>query len=203
MMCGVATSQPGELADGQNPLARLLSKIAERDEGALAQLYDQTSRIVYGLALRLVRDPTVAEDITLEVFLQVWRGAAHYASSRASVTSWLAMLARSRSIDWLRSPQARLVKQSDPLEAVPAFRDAQPDPERACVEAARNRAVRKGIGGLAPEHRQVIEMAYFSGLSHSQIAGRLGQPLGTVKSRIRAAMSQLRLSVLQNMEVGL
>ena len=202
-MSGVAANQPGELADGQSSLARLLSRIAQRDESTLAQLYDQTSRIVYGLSLRLVRDPSVAEDITLEVFLQVWRTAAHYASSRASVTSWLAMLARSRSIDWLRSPQARLAQQSDTLEEARAFRDAEPDPEHACVAAAQTRAVQKGIGDLAPEQRQVIELAYFSGLSHSEIAGRLGQPLGTVKSRIRAAMSQLRVSVLRNLEVGL
>jgi RNA polymerase sigma-70 factor (ECF subfamily) len=202
MMCGVASNQIGELGEGQGRLAGLLSRIAGRDEAALAQLYDETSRIVYGLALRLVRDPSAAEDITLEVYLQVWRSAGHYAATRASVPSWLAMLARSRSIDWLRSPQARFVQQSESLDHAGKFRDSARDPERACVEAVRTRAVRKGIGQLAPEQRQVIELAFFSGLSHSEIAGRLGQPLGTVKSRIRAGMSHLRVSVLHHMEVG-
>ena len=202
MMSGVAVNQGRDVCEGPSRLARLVSKIAERDESALAQFYDESSRIVYGLALRMVRDAAAAEDITLEVFLQVWRSAGHYMSSRGSVTSWLAMLARSRSIDWLRSPQARFAQQSDPLDEADGFRDFAPDPEHACVEAARSRAVQKGIVQLAPEQRQVIELAYFSGLSHSEIAGRLGQPLGTVKSRIRAGMSQLRVSVLQFMEAG-
>ncbi|HEY2013871.1 MAG TPA: sigma-70 family RNA polymerase sigma factor [Bryobacteraceae bacterium] len=187
--------------DDQSRLARLLSQVAERDEQALAKLYDETSRIVYGLALRMVRDPSAAEDITLEVYLQVWRRAGLYLPGRATVTSWLAMLARSRSIDWLRSPQARLAQQSNPLDEVEAFRDAAPDPEHACVDAAHQRAVRRGIEDLAPEQRQVIELAFFSGLSHSEIAGRLGQPLGTVKSRIRAGMSQLRVLVVRYLGV--
>src|SRR5258707_10895450 len=106
MMTGVAAHDPGELSNGQSRLSLLLSRIVQRDENALAELYDSTGRVVYGMALRLVRDSSAAEDITLEVFLQVWRSAGQYASSRSSVTSWLAMLARSRSIDWLRSPAA-------------------------------------------------------------------------------------------------
>jgi RNA polymerase sigma-70 factor (ECF subfamily) len=183
-------------------LTEILSRVAQRDELALAELYDETSRIVYGMALRMVRDPSAAEDITLEVFLQVWRSAASYTPSRATVVSWLAMLARSRSIDWLRSTQARFVQQSDPLEDEDAFHGREPDPELTCVEAAKTRAVLKCMNRLAPEQREAIELAYFSGLSHSEIAGRLGQPLGTIKSRIRAGMSQLRVSVVRYMEVG-
>lgn len=201
MMSGVSPNQTGA-AEGPNRLIGLLDRIAQRDELALAELYDATNRVVYGMALRLVRDPSSAEDITLEVFLQVWRTAGNYTASKSSVISWLAMLARSRSIDWLRTPQARLGQQSRSLDEVYGFPDEEAGPEDACIEAARNRAVRDGIGKLPPEQRQVIELAYFSGLSHTEIAGRLGQPLGTVKTRIRAGMSQLRSLVLRSTEVG-
>ena len=157
MMSGVAVNQGREVCEGPSRLARLVSRIAERDESALAQLYDETNRIVYGLALRLVRDAAAAEDITLEVFLQVWRSAGHYTASRASVTSWLAMLARSRSIDWLRSPQARFAQQSDPLGRSGWFSRLRPG-SGACLRGrsahpGRTEGHRPACTGAAPGYR--------------------------------------------------
>ena len=188
---------PGpESAQDAGYWAALVARIADGDEVALARLYDSMNRLVYGMALRIVREPSAAEDVTLEVFLQVWRTAAKYASSRGTVASWLATLARSRSIDWLRSPQARFVQQSNPLEEVAGLSDGAPDPEYSSIEAGRTRVIRRTMQTLPPEQRQTIELALFSGLSHSEIAGRLGLPLGTVKARIRLGMSRLRESLV-------
>jgi RNA polymerase sigma-70 factor (ECF subfamily) len=201
----MSAGQAGEVALDQGQLSVLVEETAQGNERALARLYEATSRIVYGLALRIVREASVAEDVTLEVFLQVWRTAANYDPSRGSVISWLAILARTRALDWLRSSHSRFKQQSHSLDEAAKFnqfKDATPDPEHASIEASRTRIVRKSMGELPVEQRELIELAYYSGLSHSEIAGRVGQPLGTVKSRIRLGMAQLRDSLGQYAEGG-
>lgn len=172
--------------------AALVARIAAREEAALGHLYDSTSRLIYGLVLRLVQEPATAEDITMEVYLQVWRTAHTFSASRGSVNSWLLIMARSRAIDWLRSGQARFNQHRQSLEVVEELRDATADPQAACEDRDRSEVVRRAVNTLPEEQRRLIEMGYFSGLSHSEIAEELGLPLGTVKSRIRTGMLRLR-----------
>jgi len=172
--------------------ARLVLEIARGSEQALAQLYDCTSSVVYGLALRLLREPSLAEDVTLEVFLQVWRTAGTYDIQRGRVLPWLVTMVRSRAIDRLRSPQVRGSGLEQPLEDTADLDDRQPSPERLSIEAGNSRAIRRALSELPTEQREAIELAYFSGFSHSEIAHRSGLPLGTVKTRIRQGMLRLR-----------
>jgi RNA polymerase sigma-70 factor, ECF subfamily len=179
----------------ESPLAALVSRICQGDEQALAALYDGTCGMVYGLALRVVGSPACAEDIALEVYLQVWRTAQTYNVSRGSVSAWLVTIARSRAIDWLRSRKARAAEVTDPIDEIHELRDQRPSPEVVSMEANRSRAVREAMASLPEEQRRLIELAYFSGLSHNEIARDLGLPLGTVKSRIRLGMLHMRESL--------
>ena len=178
---------------GLSGAAALLSRVAKRDESALGELYDATSRLVYGLVLRLVREPATAEDITMEVYLQVWRTAQSYNATRGSVNSWLITVAHSRAIDYLRSSHARFEQHKQSLDdAVHELRDGAASPEAEVDGKDRAEVVRQAMASLPEEQRQLIELGYYSGLSHSEIAEQLGMPLGTVKSRIRTAMLRLR-----------
>lgn len=201
-MTAVAAS-PVE-SPGQNPApwASLVGEIAQGDERALAKLYDATGRVVYGMALRLAGESSAAEDITLDVFLQVWRTAGTYSPARGSVIGWLATLARSRAIDWLRSSQSRLIRHGTSLDHIAGISDSAPDPERASLESHRSRAVRKSMLALPLEQRRTIELAFFGGLSHTEIAAQTGVPLGTVKTRVRLAMARMRESLRPEMQGG-
>ena len=170
----------------------LIARIALGDEPALAQLYDCSGRIVYGLALRVLRDPSVAEEVMMEVYLQVWRTAASYDPARGSAAAWLVTIARSRAIDYLRSRMARNAAAEQALDELYALSDPRPDPEHENMESARARVIRQLMAQLPPEQRALIEMTYFSGLTHTEIAGSTGLPLGTVKTRIRSGMMRLR-----------
>jgi RNA polymerase sigma-70 factor (ECF subfamily) len=181
-----------EWADDEGSWAGLVSQLALGNEHALAQLYDRTSRIVYGLALRILGDPSSAEDVTLEVYMQVWRTAKSYDPQRGTVSSWLVTLVRSRAIDWLRARKSRRAELEQDLDDVVGLRDPRPDPEHATVDASRARIVQDALAQLSPDQVQAIELAYFSGLSHSEISMRTGVPLGTVKTRIRLGMGHLR-----------
>jgi RNA polymerase sigma-70 factor (ECF subfamily) len=151
--------------------------------------------MVYGLSLRVVRDVAAAEDITHEVYLQVWRKAASYDPERSQVLPWLATLVRSRAIDYLRSRRTRRAEFEDNIHEVAELRDCRPNPELVCMTAWNSRLVQSAIGELSSEQREVIELAYFSELSHSEIARQTGLPLGTVKTRIRLGMMDLRKSL--------
>ena len=128
----------------------------------------------------------------MEVYLQVWRTASQYDSQRGTVTSWLVMLVRSRALDYLRSRKARRANLEENVDDVLNLYDSRPTPELVSLEAGRSRMVQKAMADLAPEQREAIELAYFSGLSHSEMAERTGLPLGTVKTRIRSGMIHLR-----------
>jgi RNA polymerase sigma-70 factor, ECF subfamily len=186
--------------DRERVYAGLVQHIALGDESALAELYDRTNRIAYGLALRIVRDASSAEEIILDAYLQVWRTAGTYDSARGTVSSWLITLVRSRAIDWLRSRRTRAASMEQGLDDGFDFRDSHPSPEHMAVEAARTRMVQNAMDELPLDQRQAIELAYFSGLSHTEIAVRSGLPLGTVKTRIRLGMLRLREFLRPNAE---
>ena len=161
-------------------------RIAAADQGALAALYDATNRLVYGMALRILGNPADAEEVTLDLYTQVWRTAATFDERRGSVVAWLMTMTRTRSIDRLRSSAGRNRREeslADYGETPSAQRSSEP---------AVAREVRAALHSLAPEQREVIELAYWYGYSHSELADRLGQPLGTVKTRIRLGMMKLR-----------
>jgi RNA polymerase sigma-70 factor (ECF subfamily) len=176
--------------DAESRQAELIRGVAGGDEQALASLYDATSRTVYGLLLRVLSDPSSAEEVLLDVYAQVWRQAASYAPERGRPMAWLTTIARSRAIDRLR--RARNDQQrSVPLDE--AARAAGGESVEEGVRAGEVRAVvRAALDALAPEQRDVIELAYYGGMSHSEIAAARGLPLGTVKTRTRLGMMRLR-----------
>jgi RNA polymerase sigma-70 factor (ECF subfamily) len=165
----------------------LIARSADGDESALAALYDATAGLVNGLAFRILGDATAAEEVTGDVYLQVWRQAGRYDPARGAPLAWLLMLTRTRAIDRLRARRAASVV---PERIAPPVAPSGPEDEASVSE--RRRLVQGALGRLPPEQRQVIELAYFGGLSQSEIAATVGQPLGTVKTRIRLGMLRLR-----------
>lgn len=163
--------------------------MAAGDEGGLAELYDRHGRLVYSLALRIVRDSGDAEDVTQEVFAQAWRQADRFQATRGSAAAWLVTLARTRAIDLLRRRQARPALVADP---VPEFSDAAPPQDVLVDWSRRAHAVRQALDGLPALQRVAIELAFFDGLTHSEIAAQLELPLGTVKTRVRQGLMRLR-----------
>ena len=172
-------------------LISLVQRVATGDQSALATLYDTTNRLVYGLVLRVLGDVSSAEEVLLDVYTQVWRQAASYDANRGAPLAWLTTIARSRAIDRLRSgwQDQRRKESLDVLGDTPA---GAASPEEMTVASERQKFVREALDSLTPEQREVIELAYYSGLSHSEIAAKLNQPLGTVKTRTRLGMMKLR-----------
>jgi RNA polymerase sigma-70 factor (ECF subfamily) len=157
---------------------------------AAAELYDRYAAQVYALARRIVRNDGDAEDVVQEVFSQAWRTADRYESRRGSVAGWLLMITRTRAIDRIRARQARPEADSDVLpDALPAAAVPQPDLLVAAEEAGR---VREALLALPDSQRTALELAYYEGLTQSEIAARLSEPLGTIKTRMRTALSTLR-----------
>ena len=171
--------------------AALIRKVADGDQSALATLYDSTSRLVFGLIVRIVVDRTIAEEVLLDVYTQVWRQASSYDTRRGAPLAWLMTIARTRGIDRLRSGRHEQ-KHKESLETIGEITSNDASPETDTVTAERRQLVRSALESLSPEQREVIELAYYSGLSHSEIALKLGQPLGTVKTRTRLGMMKLR-----------
>lgn len=172
-------------------LISVVQKIAQGDQAALAALYDSTNRLAYGLILRVLGDASSAEEVLLDVYTQIWRQAANYDTSRGGPLAWLMTIARSRAIDRLRSGwQDR--QRKEPLDLLNDRETEAVSPEENTVAAERQKFVRAALGSLSPEQREVIELAYYGGLSHSEIAIKLNQPLGTVKTRTRLGMMKLR-----------
>jgi RNA polymerase sigma-70 factor (ECF subfamily) len=172
-------------------LSTLIGQIVRKNQSALAELYDRTNPLVYGLALRIVREPSVAEDIMQEVYMQVWRRADAFDPERGAVLSWIVTIARSRALDRLRSSNARLTRENQ-AEDLDTFCSPGPDPERDISEFEHGQLVRRFLYELPRDQRRVIELAFFHGFTHTEIASRTGLPLGTIKSRIRSGMLKLR-----------
>jgi RNA polymerase sigma-70 factor (ECF subfamily) len=168
-----------------------LEQVAQGDSEAPARLYDATHPLVYALALRILDDVADAEEVTLDVYTQVWKTARNFDPGRGTVSAWLVMLARSRAIDRLRVASKRR-RREETRDEVPDIPASTPSPEEASLLSQQRRRVRAALDTLALDQRQAIELAFFSGLSHSELAAKLGQPLGTVKTRIRLGMMKLR-----------
>ena len=165
--------------------AALVSAIRSGKEEAMAELYDRYSGVVYSVSLRVLGDAGTAEDVLQEVFLQLWRKPDLFDSSRGNLAPWLAVIARNRSIDTLRKRRP----ESDVEDVVLAV---EPDMAGEADRAAAMTKVRTVLGGMPAAQRSALEMAYFEGLSHSEISAKTGEPLGTVKTRIRTGLLTLR-----------
>jgi RNA polymerase sigma-70 factor, ECF subfamily len=164
---------------------------ASGEQQALARLYDESSRLVYSIAFRILGNAADADEVTVDVFTQVWRNARHYSAERGTPSTWLVMLARSRALDKLRSRDTRL-KRETVLEEVAGARSTEDPPEQAAFLKEQRALIRAAMSSLAPEQREAIELSFFTGLTHTELAEKLNQPLGTVKTRIRLGMIKLR-----------
>ena len=180
-----------DVRERDHDLVSLVELVATGDQSALATLYDATNRLIYSLILRVLGDANSAEEVLIDVYTQVWRQAASYDANRGAPLAWMATIARSRAIDRLRSgwQDQRRKESLDVLGDAPANGSS---PEETAAASERQRFVREALNILTPEQREVIELAYYSGLSHSEIAEKLKQPLGTVKTRTRLGMMKLR-----------
>jgi RNA polymerase sigma-70 factor, ECF subfamily len=159
--------------------------IRSADEQAMVQLYDRYSSLVYSVALRVVRDTGAAEDVLQEVFMQLWRNPGAFDSSRGSLPAWLAVIARNRAIDAVR-------KRKPEDDIADTIVSVNPD---LAGDAERSRAIDKirgTLGSMAAAQRNALELAFFEGLTHSEIAEKTGEPLGTIKTRIRGGLLALR-----------
>lgn len=165
--------------------AALLAAVAEGNQDAMAAVYDRYARIVYCIALRVLREPSLAEDVMQEVLLQVWKRPQSFVAQRGNLAAWLSVVTRNRAIDVLRKRFPL-----DPLGDLPL-----PDPKDMVLETETGwllDRVRAVLSSLPGDQQGPLELAYFEGLSHTEIAERTGSPLGTVKTRIRAGLSSLR-----------
>jgi RNA polymerase sigma-70 factor (ECF subfamily) len=185
--------QPRRGADDRLADQAALERIAGGDHNALAELYDRHARAIYSLALRILKNQADAEDIVQEVLSQAWRQASRYDAARGNVAAWLLTLARSRAIDRLRARRARPDRDAEPAPADIADRTVSVDLQLLSAEQVAR--VRAALDALPLLQRLAIELAYYEGLTHTEIAERLEQPLGTVKTRIRLAMMKLRESL--------
>lgn len=186
----LAVFTPSDSSD-VSPDAALVRRLLQRDVSAFEELYDRHSRLVYALVLRILQQATTAEEVVQDVFLQLWRNTALYDGSRGAFVPWLLTMARNRALDQLRlkgERQRRLEDQTDELPPVAAI----PDFEGSLDEKRRAVRVRELLGSLNPRQKRAIELAYFEGLSHSEIANALKEPLGTVKSWIRNGLLRLK-----------
>jgi RNA polymerase sigma-70 factor (ECF subfamily) len=163
---------------------------------AFEQLYDRHCRIVFGLVLRIVQQAGTAEEVVQDVFLQLWRNAAQYDTSRGPFLPWLLTMARNRALDNLRLKSERQRRREDQTEELPGI-SAAPEFEKQLDEKRRAEQVRGLLTSLQPQQKRAIELAYFEGLSHTEIAAVLKEPLGTVKSWIRNGLLRLREGLQQ------
>lgn len=165
--------------------ANLVARLRAGDEGAMADLYDRYSGIVYGVALRVLGSTTAAEDVLQEIFLQLWRNPGAFDAERGTLPAWLAVISRNRAIDHLRKRPPE-----DDIEGLSISIDIDIEDEAARRQAVQR--IRAVMSGLPQEQRKSLEMAYFEGLTHSEISRKTGEPLGTIKTRIRAGLLALR-----------
>jgi RNA polymerase sigma-70 factor (ECF subfamily) len=166
----------------------LLSLVAGSDEQALAELYDRFGRVAYGLALRILRDEALAQDAMQDAFLDVWRSADRFLAERAKASTWILTLVHRRAVDLVRREDRR---RAEPLESVPEAAATAALEDEAEL-GFRRKVVREALLRLAPEQREALELGYYGGLTQSELAERLGQPLGTIKSRMFTGLARLR-----------
>jgi RNA polymerase sigma-70 factor (ECF subfamily) len=174
-----------------SPDATLVPRLLQKDVSAFEQLYDRHSRLVYGLVLRILQQASISEEVVQDVFLQLWRNADQYDASRGPFVPWLCTMARNRALDRLRLKSERQRRREDQPGELPSAVVA-PEYEKVLDEKRRAERVRALMASLSPPQKKAIELAYFEGLSHSEIAATLEEPLGTVKSWIRNGLLRLK-----------
>jgi RNA polymerase sigma-70 factor (ECF subfamily) len=166
----------------------LIALVARRDEAALAALYDRFGRLAYGLALRVLRDRSLAEDAVQEAFMSVWRTADRFVAGRAKASSWILTFVHRRAVDLVRREERR---RTEPLDDAPEVDVAPGTDEEAWLRLQRER-VQSALRKLPDQQREALELAYFGGFTQSELAERLGQPIGTIKSRMFSGLARLR-----------
>jgi RNA polymerase sigma-70 factor (ECF subfamily) len=188
-------SRPDQAYPNRPPTAALsedvslVRRVSEGDEAALAALYDRWAQAVYSVVAHLLRDADGAEDVVEETFWQVWQRASSYDASRGTVRTWILTIGRSRALDRLRSRKSNREDVTTDLRLV---RDPRSDPSQMAEGAERRQLVYSALSELPEEQRLALELAYFRGLSQSEVATVLGEPLGTIKTRMRLGMQKLR-----------
>jgi RNA polymerase sigma-70 factor (ECF subfamily) len=184
---------------------KLLTRVAKGDPQAFGQLYDQSSTLLFTLAYRILSDREEAAELLQEVYLEVWRKIAKYDPGRGTPIAWLVTLTRSRAIDRLRSRASRgqqLIPASLEHPLVSQTPDVSPNPYEAQEDSELRQTMAKAILELPLPQQQAIEMAFYQGLTHTEIAAKLNQPLGTVKTRIKLAMTKLRAALHHTLPQG-
>jgi RNA polymerase sigma factor (sigma-70 family) len=179
----------------------LVALVARGDEHALGELYDRIGRIAYGLALRVLRDEQLAEDAVQEGFLAVWRSAAGFRAERAKASTWILTLVHRRAVDTVRREERR---RAEPLgdEAAAGLGDSRASTEEAAWLRFERERVQAALGKLPDVQREALELAYYGGFTQSELAERLGVPIGTIKSRMFAGLSRLRELLDESSEEG-
>lgn len=201
MSAGSRVSPPDASAAVASQDRQTIERMRRRDSAALADLYDRYARSVYSLACRILTDRTEAEDVVQEVFSQAWRQADAYDAKRAPVAGWLLMMTRTRAIDRLRARSGR-VQMVQALPTLPDPPDQHEGPEALAIGEQEAARVRAALDTLTESQRSAIELAYYEGLSQSDIAARLREPLGTVKTRIRTGLLKLRSALREAAQVS-
>ena len=168
----------------------LIRQVANQDRDAFSQLYDRCSSLVFSLAMRMLKVRSDAEDLLQEVFVQVWRQASNYSAERGSPEAWIINIARSRAIDKIRS--IRRMEKSFVLTDDPARAESSDNVESSAAESETRLTMNAALANLPETQRRVLELAYFDGLTQTEIAKRLAEPLGTVKTRMRSGIQRLR-----------
>lgn len=180
-----------------------MERVDAREVGALGELFDRYGASLFALALRILRQRSDAEEVLDDVYWELWNRPGRYDAARGSLLGYLLTLTRSRALDRLRSRRRTEAVHGPPPEAEPAdATQSNPSPLAAALVAERGRRVRSALDRLGPDQRRAIELAYYSGLSHSEVASELGEPLGTIKSRIRQGLIQLREDLRSAFEDG-
>jgi RNA polymerase sigma-70 factor (ECF subfamily) len=186
-----ASTEALPIKDDEATFLNCLTAIASQDQKALARFYDLTVSRVYSVALRIVRRIDLAEEVVSDVYVQVWRDAQRYDTTRGRVLGWLLIIARSRALDLLRRQDVAF-SHPDPYELVAEPESTHHLPEDLLAAAQAGSALHAALQALNPLQRQLLSQAFFRGLSHQEIAEQSGLPLGTVKTHIRRALSALR-----------
>ena len=183
--------------EGNQPTdAALMERLLQRDASALEILYDRYGRPVYSLVLRIAQQPASAEEIVQDVFLQLWRSAERFQISRGPLEPWLFTMARNRALDFLRLKREKQRRREDSTDSdLPFSAVIRPDPEGEIDMSRRSEKVRALMSSLPGPQRRAIELAFFEGMSHSEISAAMGEALGTVKSWIRGGLLRLRESL--------
>lgn len=183
--------EPGRAPVREAAWGDYVRRCASRDESALAALYDESSQLAYTIAMRILQDEADASEVVMDVFKQVWDGASKFDEERGSAAAWIVILARSRAMDRRRFRAAQS-RNAGKVEELKDVMSSEPSPEMLAIANQSGRFVTRALASVPQEQREALELAFYSGFSHSEIADHFGEPLGTVKTRIRLAVARLR-----------